>query len=475
MRVQDACVRNSRIRLIPGARQADYRNAAGEVGRALARMRGNAMTESLEDNVLRKIKWRLLPIAMLLFFMSLLDRTNISFAALDMNKDLGLTFPQYGVAASIFYIGYFLFEIPSNFALQKVGARIWLARIMITWGAVVIGHAFVQDGPSLYAVRFLLGVTEAGLLPGLLLYLSLWLPARQRGLAFGTLLSTTAIAYAAGGPFTTLLMTFTVSGLKGWQAMYMVEGVLTVGIGVMVLFLLPGSIKDAEWLAADEKAWLQRQLDEEENSKKAAGATTVREGFLDGRVVATTVTCFFLLCTNFGTVLFLPQILKQAYPAMTTVQISLLISVAFAIGGVAGIIWGRHSDQTGDRKWHMAAGAVLAAGGYAYAAFADTPELRFAGICVAVLGIWSMFGAFWAYAGDILGGAAAAGGLALINSVGSLGGFVAPNVLTYARGADRAFDDSLIVLSGFALITALLAAALPKVERPHTAAFAGGA
>jgi MFS transporter, ACS family, tartrate transporter len=423
------------------------------------------MTDSLGDGVLRKVRWRLLPMAMLLFFVSLLDRTNISFASLDMNRDLGLALAQYGVAASIFYVGYFLFEIPSNFALQKVGARIWLARIMMTWGAVVVAHAFVQGGTSLYSVRFLLGVAEAGLLPGLLLYLALWLPAQQRGLAFGTLLSTTAIAYALGGPFTTWLMTFSVAGLKGWQTMYIVQGVLTVGIGAAALFLLPSYVRDAKWLAAEEKAWLQRQLDDEENRKKTVGATTVRQGFLDGRVLMTTLTCFFLLCANFGTVLFLPQILKAAFPALTNVQISLLISVAFVIGGIAGIVSGRHSDRTGDRKWHMAIGAVLAAVGYAYAAYAGTPVLQFAGICVGVLGIWSIFGVFWAYAGDLLGGAAAAGGLALINSLGSLGGVVAPNVLAYARAASGSFSGSLLALSAFALATGLLAASLRKIAR----------
>jgi ACS family tartrate transporter-like MFS transporter len=423
------------------------------------------MAESLEDSVLRKVNWRLLPMAMLLFFMSLLDRTNISFAALDMTRDLALSINQYGVAASIFYVGYFLFEIPSNFVLQKVGARIWLARIMITWGAVVMVHALVQDATSLYAVRFLLGVAEAGLLPGLLLYLTLWLPARQRGLAFGTLLSTTALAYAAGGPFTAWLMTFAVPGLKGWQTMFVVQGILTVGIGVAALFLLPSSARDARWLTAEEKAWLRRQIDDEESRKKLVGATTVAEGFLDGRVLATTATCFFLLCANFGTVLFLPQILMPVFDGFSTIQISLVVSFAFVIGGIAGIIWGRHSDRTGDRKWHMAAGALLAAAGYAIAAVTGASIFQLAGICIGVLGIWSMFGAFWAYAGDLLGGAAAAGGLALINSVGSLGGVVAPNVLAWARSESGSFSGSLAALSAFALLTGLLAASLPKIAR----------
>ena len=211
------------------------------------------MSADLRRSTLTKVNWRLLPMTMLLFFMSLLDRTNISFAALEMNKDLGLSLAQYGLAASIFYVGYFLFEIPSNFALARVGARIWLTRIMVTWGLIVIANGFVQGSTSLYVVRFLLGAAEAGLLPGLLFYLSLWMPAHQRGTAYATLLSTTAIAYALGGPFTTWLMTFSLFDLRGWQTMYVVQGVLTVLIGTAIPFLLPNCVKDAKWLAANER------------------------------------------------------------------------------------------------------------------------------------------------------------------------------------------------------------------------------
>lgn len=422
------------------------------------------MTGTRNDGVLARVKRRLLPMAMLMFFMSLLDRTNISFAALDMGGDLGLSLPQYALAASIFYAGYFVFEIPSNFALQRLGARLWLARIMVTWGAVVIAHAFVRGETSLYAARFLLGVAEAGLLPGLLLYLGAWMPARERGLVFGALLSTTAIAYAAGGPFTTWLMTFSLFGLNGWQTMYVVQGVLTVAVGIAAFAVLPDRVGDAAWLTDAERDWLQGQLDDEEARKKAVGATTLREGFLDRRVLMTTATCFFLLCVNFGTVLFLPQILKPAFPAFTNLQISLLVSLAFAAGGVAGILWGRHSDRTGDRKWHMAAGAVLGAAGFAVAA-GSAGALQFAAICVAVMGIWAIFGAFWAYAGDLLGGAAAAGGLAVINSIGSLGGFLAPNVLAQAMTASGSTAGPLVALAGFAVLTAVLAAALPTRDR----------
>jgi MFS transporter, ACS family, tartrate transporter len=421
------------------------------------------MSELGDVGVLKRVDWRLLPVAMLLFFMSLLDRTNISFAALEMNKDLGLSLPQYGVAASIFYVGYVLFEIPSNFALARTGARIWLTRIMVTWGIVVVAMAFVQGSTSLYVVRFLLGVAEAGLLPGLLFYLGLWLPAQRRGVAYGILLSTAAIAYVVGAPFTAWLMSFSVFGLKGWQTMYVVQGFLTVLIGAAVPFLLPNRPADATFLTKDEKAWLQARLDEEERHKQVSGATTLRQGFLDPRVLVTTATCFFLVCANFGTVLFLPQILKSVFPVLSTVQISLMISAAFAAGGIAGIICGRHSDRTGDRKWHIVISALVATVGFVYAAIAGTPLLEFAGICLGVLGIWSIFGVFWAHAGDLLGGAAAAGGLAFINSLGSLGGVVAPNVLAYARGATGSFSGSLLALAAFALLTALLASALSKI------------
>lgn len=211
------------------------------------------MNSNALDTAVRKVTWRLLPLSMLLFFFSLLDRTNISFAALEMNKDLGLSPVQYGTAASIFFVGYVIFEIPSNFLLQRTGARLWLARIMVTWGIVVMGMAFVQGAPSLHTLRFLLGVAEAGLLPGLLLYLSLWLPARQRAVAYATLLSTPAIAYAIGAPLTTVMMKFSLFGLHGWQFMYLVQGLLTVIVGLAVFVMLPNHVDQVTWLLDDEK------------------------------------------------------------------------------------------------------------------------------------------------------------------------------------------------------------------------------
>jgi ACS family tartrate transporter-like MFS transporter len=417
---------------------------------------------SLESAVGKAMR-RLVPLSMMLFFFSLLDRTNISFAALEMNKDLGLSPPQYGTAAGIFFIGYFLFEIPSNFLLQYTGARLWLARIMVTWGLVVMAMAYIQGVTSLYVLRFLLGVAEAGLLPGLLLYLGLWLPAQQRAVAYATLLSTAAIAYAIGAPFTTFLMRFSFFGFHGWQFMYLTQGLLTVLVGLLVFAILPNRIDDASWLAQAEKSALNARLKAEAADKQAAGATSLWQGFFDLRVLLTTITCFFLVCANFGTVLWLPQILKALFPDLENFQISLLVSFAFLIGGAGGIFWGRHSDRTGDRKWHIAASAMLAAAGYGLAGSSASPLMQFVGICIGILGIWSISGVFWAYAGDLLGGDAATGGLALINSVGSVGGLVAPIALAYALQNYGSVAGSLYALAAFSLATAVLASILRPI------------
>lgn len=421
--------------------------------------------EILEVNAtLSKVMWRLLPVAMLLFFFSLVDRANISYAALEMNKDLGFIPSVYGFAAGIFFIGYFAFEVPSNLIMQRVGARIWLARIMITWGLVVGAMGFVRGETSLYTMRFLLGVAEAGLFPGLLLYLSLWVPKRQRGTSYSLLMSTTAIAYVFGGPLSTALMEFGMAGLKGWQLMFIIEGSLTVLVGFALFAILPNEISEARWLTPKEKDWLRTTLAKEEAEKVQSGATSFRQGFLDGRVLMTTVTCFFLVCANFGTVFWLPQIVK-AFGGLSNIEVGLLSSVPYLIGGIAGIFWGRHSDRTKERRWHMTGSAVLATAGYAIAGLTATPTLQFVGICLAALGIWTMFGTFWAYAGDLLGGKAAAGGLAFINSVGSLGGFLGPFLIGFVREHTASFSGSLLVLAGFALLTAIFAACLRHVHQ----------
>jgi ACS family tartrate transporter-like MFS transporter len=425
--------------------------------------KGQIMSDDTQKIIYRKVMWKLLPVCMLMFFFSLLDRTNISFAALEMNKDLGLAPTQYGTAASMFFIGYLLFEIPSNYMLVRFGARIWLARIMITWGLVVAAMCLVQGVASLYSLRFLLGVAEAGLLPGLLLYLSQWLPTHQRGKAYAFLMMTNCVAYAIGAPLTTTMMQWPIAGLSGWQAMFLLQGLVTVAFGVAVYWMLTDKISNSAWLSDAEQAALNAELAREEAIKKTAGATRMRDAFLDPRVLLVAVALFALICVNFGAVLWLPQILRGIFPDLTNIQISLLITLAFAIGAVGGVLNGRHSDRTGERKWHLVAGMLVTAVGYGAAGAFDDATWRFVAICLAIVGLWSILGVFWAYCGDLLGGEASAGGFAFINSIGAVGGIVGPWVLGYALQKVGNMSGPLYSLMGFAVVTAIFFALLKKV------------
>jgi MFS transporter, ACS family, tartrate transporter len=412
-------------------------------------------TDASLTSALQKVMRRLLPFLMLLLLFNLLDRTNISFAALQMNLDFGFTPSVYGLAAGIFFIGYFLFEVPSNLVLVRVGARPWLARIMISWGLVVIAMAWVRGAASFYTLRFLLGVAEAGLLPGVLLYLSRWVPRQRLGLAFSILMATTALANVLSGPIAAALMQLDgLAGLRGWQLLFMAEGIPTVLIGIAVALCLPERPADAGWLSADEQAALASTIAAEDAAKRKHGATTLRQGFLDRRVLIATLVCFLFVCCNFGTVFWLPQIIKSMSSA-TTIQIGFLTSIPYLLGGIATILWGRHSDRSGERKWHLVAGALVGAAGYAYAAGADSVTGSFVGLCAATFGIWSMFGVFWAYAGGLLGAAAAAGGFALINSSSALGGFLAPLLMGVVRERTHSFTGALLLLAVLALLAAL--------------------
>ena len=409
------------------------------------------------SSALRKVLQRLLPFTMLLFFFSLIDRTNISFAALQMNEDLDFGPTVYGFAAGIFFVGYCLFEIPSNLVLMRVGARRWLARIMLTWGLVVVATAWVSGLKSLYMMRFLFGVAEAGLLPGLFYYLGTWIPASHRGLGLSVLMSTAALSNVIGGPLATGIMELDGwLGFRGWQLVFIVEGVPTVLVGVAVLALLPETPREARWLEPAERDWLESTIARENATKARVGAMSLRRGFTDRRVLIATVFSFFLVCCNFGTVFWLPQILKSL-GSLTNLQVGQLSVVPYLLGGVGMIFWGRHSDRGHDRRWHLVASGVLAMIGYALAGLASTPAVSFVGLCLATLAVWSMFGVFWAIAADQLAGPAAAVGLAFINSVGTLGGFVAPLLMGYIRELTGAFSGSLLALAASAALTALIA------------------
>jgi ACS family tartrate transporter-like MFS transporter len=394
---------------------------------------------------------------MLLFFVQVMDKTNVGFAALQMNRDLGFTPEVYGFGAGVFFLGAFLFEIPSNLILVRVGARRWLARIMITWGLIVIALAATRAPTFFYVMRFLLGVAEAGLLPGVIYYLGLWIPKPARGTALSALMSTSAIGAIAAGPIATGLMQLQgTGGLEGWQWIFVVEGIATVGIGIITLSYLPDGIEQARWLSAGEQHWLMERQRQELQVKKTMGVTAFLAGFFDSRVLVALIVSLLLVLCNFGAVFWLPQVIKS-FGALSNLEVGWLSAVPYAFGGIGMVLWGRHSDRTGERRWHLFIGAAAAAVGYAWSATAPNGAMSFIGICLGTAGIMSTFGIFWAYAGDLLGGAAAAGGIAFLNTAGQLGGFGGPFIIGFIRQRTHGFNGALLFLAACALLTALVA------------------
>jgi len=428
------------------------------------------METDLEKRTLRKITRRLIPFCMVLFILNYIDRVNIGFAALQMNRELGFSPTVYGLGAGIFFIGYFFFEIPSNLILEKIGARLWIARIAITWGIISTAMAWVYNETSFYVMRFLLGIAEAGLLPGLLLYFSYWFPARQRARALALFMTATAISNIIGAPLSTSLLGLDgLFGLRGWQLMFVIEGVPSIIMGVVVLRYLTDRPAQANWLTDDEKAWLNHILTAERAAKEeTSGRMTLKLGLISPRVLLIALLCFFLVSGNFGVVFWLPQIIK-GFGGLTNMQVGLLATVPYILAAFAMVWWGHHSDRTGDRKWHLAIAALIGAAGLAGSALLTSSPASFAALCIAAIGIWSMFGVFWALPTDLLSGIAAAGGFALINSIGNLGGFAGPFLVGFVRERSGNFSASLLVLAVFVLVSALLAALLPSQPKMQSA------
>jgi MFS family permease len=420
------------------------------------------MNDEVSTRTLGKVLTRLVPFSMLLFFVQVLDKTNVSYAALQMNPQLGFTYGVYGFGASVFFLGAFLFEIPSNLILIRVGARPWLARIMVTWGLIVIAMAWVRSASTFYTLRFLLGVAEAGLLPGLIYYLGTWVPKHRRGLAIAWLMSVSAFASIIAGPLSTSIMELHGMGFSGWQWMFIMEGLATVLIGLVTLGYLPENPSHARWLKPDERQWLTDVMRRELAAKHDAGMTRLGRGFFDGRVLLCLVISFLLLFCNFGTVYWLPQMLKS-FGGLTNMQVGMLSALPYACGALAMVASGRSSDASGDRRWHLVCGACAGALGYAGAALAPSNALALVGLCVATAGLLSTFGVFWAHANDLLGGAAAAGGLAFINTASQLGAFLGPNAVAYLRETTGGFGGSLLALAAAELVLALLALGLRNV------------
>jgi len=422
------------------------------------------MYSDLEKRTVNKVFWRLIPYSTLLFVIAFIDRANVSFAALQMNQDLKFSPAVYGFGAGIFFIGYAFFEVPSNLVLARVGARRWIARIMITWGIVAAAMAFVYDEWSFYILRFLLGVAEAGFLPGMIYYFGNWIPRNERAKMLGVFLSGVAIGSIVGGPLAGALLSLDgLFGLRGWQVLFIAEGMPAVLIGFLTIYFLTEKPQDAKWLTAEEKGALINLLEKEDAELHGQRSSSFTEVFFNASVWKLIGFVFFMSCANYGIVLWLPQIIKQ-FSSLSSAQIGLLAALPFIIATAFMIYWGRHSDLANERKWHLVSAVSLGGIGLAASAIAPTALLQFVGVCIGAVGLYGTFGVFWAMPSDYLKGVAAASGLAFINSIGITGGFFGPYIVGFVRGQTESFSAALLVLACCAGIAALFGASLRKAR-----------
>src|SRR3954451_11847738 len=422
------------------------------------------MTNDLEQRTLRKISWRIVPFIMLLYFIAYIDRVNISFAALTMNRDLGFSSAVFGFGAGIFFVGYFLFEVPSNVILEKVGARLWIARVMITWGILSGAFAFIQGETSFYVLRFLLGAAEAGFFPGIILYLSYWFPARRRAQVVSLFMAAAPISVVLGSPLSTALLQMDgIAGLKGWQWMFILEALPAILLGFVVLFYMTDRPEKATWLAEDEREWLVNTMNAEHAAKGAKAHHSIWSGLTDMRVLALALIYFGTSAGLYTLGIWAPQIIGQF--GLSTMQVGLLNAVPPAIAIIAMILWARHSDRTGERTWHVVIACLVAAVGLALARVASSVVAVVAALTVVNVGISAAKPPLWAMPTMFLSGTAAAAGIATINSIGNLGGFVGPWAIGWIKDATGSFLGGLYVVAGLLSLSAILTLVLAGSQR----------
>lgn len=417
--------------------------------------------------VLAKVRRRLVPFMFLLYIVAYVDRVNIGFAALQMNRDLGLSPAVYGFGAGIFFIGYFLFEVPSNLVMARVGARMWIARIMITWGLISTAMMFVRGPLSFYALRFLLGLAEAGFFPGMILYLTYWFPSRERAGAISLFMTAVALAGVVGGPVSGALLALTgASGLAGWQWLFLLEGIPAVLLGIVVLMYLPDGPEDAKWLTEQERALIAVGL--KADTTTAGGHGTVREALWSRQVWLFSVTYFCIVSALYGITFWMPTIL-QGLSGLPDFTVGVLSALPYLVAAIGMVLVGRHSDSTGERRWHVAGSAFIGAAGFVLSATLSSPgapapwwsiALALAGISIAAFGIFSAMPVFWAMPTARLSGSGAAAGIALINSIGNLGGFLGPYAIGLIRTTTNSFAGALLALAAPLVIGGLLALAV---------------
>ncbi|HEY9063424.1 MAG TPA: MFS transporter [Burkholderiaceae bacterium] len=420
---------------------------------------GAAPTNDLEQRTYAKITLRLIPLLLLSYIVAYLDRVNVGFAKLQMLNDLKFTETIYGLGAGIFFLGYFLFEVPSNLILHRVGARRWIARIMITWGVISALMMFVTTPAMFYVLRFALGVAEAGFFPGMILYLTYWYPAQRRARITSLFMTAVPLAGVIGGPLSGwILERFAgVNGWAGWQWLFLLEGIPSVLVGLLVLAFLDDGIAKASWLDAGEKQLLARNISGDETGR---ASHAFRDAVKDTRVWALSLVYFCLVMGLYGIGFWLPTLIK-ATGVKGALDIGLLSAVPYAVAAVVMVLGGRSADRHRERRWHVIVPCVLGAAGLVLSAvYAGSTVFALGALTLACAGILTALPLFWSFPTAFLGGTAAAGGIALINSLGNLAGFASPYMVGLIKDATQSTSWAMYALSAFLLVAAAVVLAV---------------
>ena len=427
--------------------------------------------DALEQRTIAKVRKRLVPFLILCYFVAYLDRVNVGFAALTMNKDLGLSATAYGFAAGVFFLAYFLFEVPSNLFLARVGARKWIARIMFTWGVVSGATAFIGGETGFFVVRVLLGIAEAGFFPGIIFYLTLWFPAVYRARIIGSFMAAIPLSTVVGAPISGLLLGLDGSmGLKGWQWMFILEAVPALIMSVAVFYYLTDRPADATWLAPDERAWLEARLEHEHTKRVAVRHYSVAQALTNPKVLALSAVYFGAVATNYGLSFFLPQIVKSF--GGSNLRTGFVTTLPYAVGLIAMLWWGHHSDRTGERRYHLSFSLLVASVGIGVSTLLPDPVMKMTALSMAGFGIFSGLPLFWTLPTAFLSGRASAGAIALINSIGNLAGFAAPFAVGWIKDVTGSYTGGLLLLSAAGVTAMIVVLALHHDDPANSPAVA---
>ena len=416
------------------------------------------MSKEEELALVRKMAWKVLPFLLVAYLICIIDRLNVGLAALTMNAELGFTATVYGWGAGLFFIGYFIGEVPSNLILSKVGARLWFARIMVTWGIFAIAMGFITGDVSFFVTRFLLGVAEAGFFPGVIYYLTLWFPAEYRGRIFGLFLIISPLNNTIAAPLGGLILKYFdgAMGFPGWRWLFIVEGIPTIFLAYLCLRVVIDRPDNATWLTDKEKAHLRDKLAREAAARVETKHLSLWQTLGNPKVLMFSVVYTSLAIGIYGLSLWMPQLIK-GMGVEDKFHIGLIMAIPYLVATICMVLWSRHSDKTGERVFHCAGALTLAAIGMISSAYIDSPVLAMAAMTFAAIGMYCSQPVFWAMPTSFLTGVAAAGGIAFINSVGNLGGFIGPFAVGWLKDNAGGFRAGLIFLGCCLLVGAIVA------------------